>query len=247
MLLAALVLFFGVAAALLHAQSGRGEEKIKGVVIDKDGKLIEAAIVVAELKGYYRTKMGTREMEFEPVSGADAGIKFELKTDKKGEFRFINLSYGQWQVTAVFGDLEPAKEIVILHSNIRPRMLTLKLLEKGTAPVTPLPGSILSTVDLPQEMDEETKKILRDPKKLFALGEDLLLDDELEYAIRCFSLAAKLKPDWSAPYLKMGYAYFNLGDTKKALENFRKFLELDPKSADATAVKEIVEIFTEEK
>lgn len=246
---AALLLILGIAAAWLYtqSQSGRGEEKIKGVVLDKDGKPIEAAIVVAEFKGYYRTRMGTREMEFEPVSGADAHIKFELKTDKKGEFRFINLSYGQWQVAAAYGDLEPAKEIVILHSSIHPRTVTLKLLEKSSIPAAPPPGTTLSPGDLPAELDEETKKILKDPKKLFALGEELLLNDELENAIRCFSLASQLKPDWSGPYLKMGYAYFNLGETKKALEYFRKFLELDPKSADAPAVKEIVEIFTEEK
>ncbi len=241
------ILLLGIAVALLHPQSGRGEEKIKGVVIDKDGKPIVAAIVVAELRGYYRTKMGTREMEFEPVSGADANIKFEFKTDKKGEFRFINLGYGQWQVAAAYGDLEPAKEIVILHSSIRPRTVTLKLLEKVMTPTAPPLGSTLSTGDLPAELDEESKKILRDPKKLFALGEQLLLNDELENAIRCFSLASQQKPDWSAPYLKMGYAYFNLGETKKALEYFRKFLELDPQSSDAPAVKEIVEIFSEEK
>ncbi|MDQ1353046.1 MAG: Tetratricopeptide repeat protein [Acidobacteriota bacterium] len=242
------ILLLGIVAVLLYAQSqsGRGEEKIKGVVIDKDGKPIEAAIVVAELKGYYRTKMGTREMEFEPVSGADANVKFEIKTDKKGEFRFINLGYGQWQVTSAYGDLEPAKEIVVLHSSIRPRTLTLKLVEKGAA-LAPPPGATLSAIDLPPELDEETKKILKDPNKLFALGEELLLNDELENAIRCFSLASQLKPDWSGPYLKLGYAYFNLGDTKKALENFRKFLELDPKSADALAVKEIIEIYAEEK
>ncbi|MCX6579523.1 MAG: tetratricopeptide repeat protein [Candidatus Aminicenantes bacterium] len=246
---AALLLILGIAAVLLYtqSQSRRGEEKIKGVVIDKDGKPIEAAIVAAEFKGYYRTRMGTREMEFEPVSGADAHIKFELKTDKKGEFRFINLGYGQWQVAAAYGDLEPAMEIVILHSSIHPRTITLKLLEKVMTPTTPPPGATFSSGDLPTELDEETKKILKDPKKLFALGEQLLLDDELENAIRCFSLSAQLKPDWSAPYLKLGYTYFNLGETKKALEYFRKFLELDPKSPDAPAAKEIVEIFTEEK
>lgn len=243
------ILLLGIAAALLYtqSQSGRGEEKIKGVVIDKDGKPIVAAIVVAELKGYYRTKMGTKEMEFEPVSGADANIKFESKTDKKGEFRFINLGYGQWQVAAAYGALEPAKEIIILHSSIRPRTLTLKLLEKVLMPTVPPSGSTLFTGDLSAELDEETKKILKDPNKMFALGEELLLNDELENAIRCFSLASQQKPDWSAPYLKMGYAYFNLGETKKALEYFRKFLELAPQSPDAPAVKEIVEIFTEEK
>jgi tetratricopeptide (TPR) repeat protein len=242
------VLLIGVAVVLQHAQSqsGRGDEKIKGVVIDNDGKPIVSAVVKARLLGYYRTKMGSREVEFDPVSGADANIKYEVKTDEKGEFRFNNLGNGQWQVSAEFGQLEPAKEIVILHSSIRSRTITLKLEEKRTASTPSAPGATVFSGDLPPDLDEETKKILKDPKKMFALGEELLLKDDLENAIRCFALASRQKPDWSAPYLKMGYTYFNLGDTNKALENFKKFLELDPQSSDAPAVKELVEIFAEE-
>jgi Tfp pilus assembly protein PilF len=38
----------------------------------------------------------------------------------------------------------------------------------------------------------------------------------------------------------VGYAYLNKGDTKKAIEMFKKFLELDPDSPEAFEIKEVI-------
>ena len=238
------VLIFGIVILSLHSQVGRGKEQLKGVVVDEDNKPIEGAVVVILFKGHYKLDMKTRKVEFIPTATANSEVKLETKTDSKGKFRFIGLGYGQWELTAAYGELEPGLEMVILQSGMRSRPLTLQLLKK--VPQAAPPSAAADTLQLEEDLDEETKKILKNPKKLFELGEQFLLNDELENAVRCFYLASRQKPGWSAPYLKMGYAYFNLGLTEKALEFFNKFLELDPKSPEAPTVKEMVEILKEE-
>ncbi len=239
------VLLLGMVTASLHAQVGRGKERIRGKVVDRDGKPIASAAVTIRFRGHYRQDMKTRKVEFEPASASGMDIKFETKTDGAGRFRFIGLGFGQWELIATYGDLEPGYEIVVLQSDLKNRSLTLTLEEKS--PDTVVAASTSTSDDLSDQLDEETKKILKSPKKLFELGEQFLQSNELEYAIRCFHLASKRKPKWSAPYLKMGYAYFNLGETKKALENFQTFLELAPDSPEALTVKEMVEILKEEE
>lgn len=235
----------GITPCALDSQVGRGQEQLKGEVINEEGKPIEGAEVVILFKGHYQMNMKTREVDFVPVSIGSAEIRFDTKTDKNGKFRFIGLGYGQWEVTAAYGDLEPAYEIVVMQSGFRSKPVKMQMFKQAppsAASATAAPAA----VNLGEEVDEESKKILKDPKKLFEMGEQLLANDELENAIRCFYLVIQQKSDWSAPYLKLGYAYFNLGDNQKALEYFKKFLELDPKSPEALTVKEMVEILKEE-
>ncbi len=240
-----LTLIFAITGLSLHSQVGRGKERLKGVVVDEENNPIKGAVVAVLFKGHYKLDMKTRKVDFIPTSTAHSEVNLETKTDAKGKFRFIGLGYGQWELTATYGELEPALEIVILQSGMRNRPLTLMMFEKAPQIAGPAGGS-LDTLQLKEDLDEETKKILKNPKKLFELGEQFLLNDELENAIRCFFLVSRQKPNWSAPYLKIGYAYFNLGLTEKALEFFNKFLELDPKSPEAPTVKEMVEILKEE-
>jgi hypothetical protein len=235
----------GMMAISLHAQVGRGNERIKGVVVDKDNKPIASAHVVLEFKGHYRTNMKTYMADFVPVSPG-RGMKFETKTDSKGRFRFIGLGYGQWEVTASYENLKPAFHIIVIDMDMRKQSWTLILKEDSPQAGGITSPSPSSAIDLDPDLDPETKKLLGNAKKLFELGEQLLETDELEKAIACFHLAARQKPKWSAPYLKMGYAYFNLGNNQKALENFNKFLELNPESPEAPTVKEMIAILKEE-
>lgn len=242
-----IVFISGIAPSSLNSQVGRGKEQLKGEVVNEEGKPIEGAAVVILFKGHYLMDMKTRKVDFVPATAGSSEIRFEAKTDKSGKFRFIGLGYGQWELTAVYGDLEPTFEIVVMQSGLRNKPLKMQMF-KQAPPSAASPAGTPGTINLGavEEMDEETKKILKDPKKLFELGEQLLSNDELENAIRCFYLVIQQKPDWSAPYLKMGYAYFNLGNNQKALEYFNKFLELDPKAPEALTVKEMVEILKEE-
>ncbi len=163
----------------------------------------------------------------------------EILTTSKGRFRFIGLGFGQWEVIATFGDLPPARTIVIVDNQItrQPTKLVMKK-EVPTTAASALAASGRVNTSLP-------KRKTGNPKKLFQLGEDMLAVDEIEKAIQCFKLAIKVKPKWSAPYLKLGYAYFNMGDMEKAVIYFNKYLELDPESPESPTIQAIVESLKE--
>lgn len=61
-----------------------------------------------------------------------------------------------------------------------------------------------------------------------------------EEAIKYYEIASKAKPKWGAPYSKLGYVYLNLGDMKKAIEAFSKFVEVDPDNPEVPSIKEVI-------
>ena len=74
----------------------------------------------------------------------------------------------------------------------------------------------------------------------YNVGEVFFSNQKIDDAIKYYELAIKIKKDWPQPYLKLGYVYLNKGDNIKALENFNKFIQLDPDSAEAAQVKKII-------
>ena len=81
----------------------------------------------------------------------------------------------------------------------------------------------------------------------YNVGEIYFSNRKIDEAIHYFELSIEIKPDWPASYLKLGYAYLNKGDNEKAKLNFNKFLELDPESSEAPAVKNIVDYLEKRK
>jgi len=75
----------------------------------------------------------------------------------------------------------------------------------------------------------------------YNVGEIYFSNRKIDEAIHYFELSTQIKPDWPSSYLKLGYVYLNKGDYEKAKLNFNKFLELDPESPEATAVKNILD------
>jgi len=68
-------------AGLAIGQAGRGTARLGGVVVDKDGKPVQGAKVVA-------------------VFDQPGGSTFEATTDKKGDWGVIGVGTGAWLVTA---------------------------------------------------------------------------------------------------------------------------------------------------
>ena len=74
----------------------------------------------------------------------------------------------------------------------------------------------------------------------YNVAEILFASGKTDEAIPYYQMAVKIKPDWAKAYMQLGYALLNKGDTKTAVESFKKFLELAPTSPDAEAVKEVI-------
>jgi tetratricopeptide (TPR) repeat protein len=75
----------------------------------------------------------------------------------------------------------------------------------------------------------------------YNVGEIYFSNQKIDEAIHYFELSTQIKSDWGPPYLKLGYAYLNKGDFEKAKLNLNKFLELDPESPEAPAVKNMID------
>jgi tetratricopeptide (TPR) repeat protein len=75
----------------------------------------------------------------------------------------------------------------------------------------------------------------------YNVGEIYFSNQKIDEAIQYYELAIKIKPGWGTPYLRLGYAYLNKGTYAKAIQNFEKYLEIEPESSEAPKVKSLLE------
>lgn len=66
-------------------------------------------------------------------------------------------------------------------------------------------------------------------------------NQKMDDAITYYLLASQIKPAWGAPYEQLGYAYLNKADYAKAIENFAKFLQVEPNSEKAPTVQAVLD------
>ena len=76
---------------------------------------------------------------------------------------------------------------------------------------------------------------------LNALGYDLLLAGRTEDAISVFTLNVATYPGYANGYDSLGEAYMKSGDNERAIENYRKALDLNPGNTNAQDMLEILE------
>ncbi|MCP4215962.1 MAG: tetratricopeptide repeat protein [bacterium] len=74
----------------------------------------------------------------------------------------------------------------------------------------------------------------------YNVAEILFVAGKTDDAIKYYEMAIEIKPDWANTYKQLGYAYLNKGDTKKAVETFKKFMEMAPDSPDVAVIQEVV-------
>jgi len=95
-----------------------------------------------------------------------------------------------------------------------------------------------------KEAEEYFKKSIEidssDHALAYNVGEILFVAGKTDDAIKYYQLAIRINPDWPKSYAQLGYAYLNKGDTKAAIENLKKFVELAPDSPETPGVKEVI-------
>lgn len=80
----------------------------------------------------------------------------------------------------------------------------------------------------------------QDENLAYNVGEICFSNQKIDEALTYFELAAKIKPDWPDPYLKLGYVYLNKAEMGKAVEYFDKFLKLEPNTERSSQVRNII-------
>jgi tetratricopeptide (TPR) repeat protein len=73
--------------------------------------------------------------------------------------------------------------------------------------------------------------------KLIEEGHKLFNENKLDEALVKYKTALQMKPGWSEPYALIGFVYKDKKDYTNAIENFRKFLKLEPYSERSAEVK----------
>ncbi len=100
-------------------------------------------------------------------------------------------------------------------------------------------GKMAEAQDLFRQSIENSPK---DEVLAYNVGEIYFSNQAYDDAIKYFALAAQIKPDWPDPYLKLGYVYLNKADNAKAIENFEKFLTLEPEGDRAGLARNILNV-----
>jgi tetratricopeptide (TPR) repeat protein len=195
------VIAFGLllTAGLALGQAGRGVGRLGGVVIDLEGNPIVGASVSVQF---------TRE----------ANLKFEGKTDKKGEWSFLGLGTGAWTLTAVAAGYDPVTESVqVSQLNVNPKIVVR--LRKATRPG----GAFVD--------DEKTLEILEK-------GNQLYKDGKFDEAIVVFQEFKALNPKAYQVDLNIADCLREKGEFDKAVETYNGVIT--QAAADLVVGREIV-------
>lgn len=106
--IAIFVMIICFAAVSAFAQAGRGQARINGVVLGKDGKPVPGATVTMAFEG-------------------GGGAVFEAVTNKKGIWGIIGLGTGNWTITATASGYLPVSQNVYVRQLVRNPKVTLQM------------------------------------------------------------------------------------------------------------------------
>ncbi len=178
-----------LAAGLVFAQAGRGTARLNGVVTDQDGKPVEGAeVTLSYLQG----------------SGGD---KRETKTNKKGEWSFMGLGSGQWELTVVMKGYEPVtRQVAVSQLNLNPK----------------------AEVKLKKARESAGGGVVQDESSLgfLDLGNQLYKEGKYDEAIAQYQLFLEKNPLAYQVQLNIADAYREKGQFDKAIELYNKLIEL---------------------
>jgi len=182
--LTGLFLLISFSSSLL-SQAGRGTARLSGVVVDENGKPISNAkvvIVFAETRGFQQ----------------------ETVTNKKGEWAFIGLGTGNWEITVTAEGYSPQTVVSYVRQlEVNPKV-TIKLQKAKSSH--------------PWVQDDATLDILQK-------AEDLLKSGQYDEAIAQFELFLEKNPQAYPVLLQIGHAYREKGEMETALKFYHEAAE----------------------
>lgn len=192
---------------------------IKGVVTDQDGKPIKNAKIT--------------------FLDPSRGLKFEIKSDKKGNFIKVGIPPSFYKVTAECDGYFP------LQSQVR---LRYGATEQMSIKLRKVPPKIEEDTDLAKGVDffsqgnyDEAikyfeKVIEKFPSSIegyYNIGVCYLRIGEVDKAVASLEKAVELNPEAIESYFALGECYFTKGETEKAINTFTRAAELQPDNPKA--------------
>lgn len=99
----------------------------------------------------------------------------------------------------------------------------------------------------PQEPEEEDTFDPYQAQKDMKVGDFYFKKGSYDAAIARYRDAARHKPNFAIPYLKIGEAYEKKHDPKNAIEAYKKYLEILPKGKEAPYARKRIEKLERER
>jgi tetratricopeptide (TPR) repeat protein len=182
-------------AGLALAQAGRGTARMNGIVLDPAGKPVPGAKVTA-------------------VFTQSGGSTFETTTDKKGEFIFMGVGTGNWDVTVEAKGFLPVTQRLYTSQLTKNPKFTIKLEKKaeGTGIV----------------QDEATFQVLEE-------GNAFYKDGKYDTALMMYEEFLSKNPGAYQVLLNIGDCQREKGEYDKAVASYNKLIEQS--ASDATMGK----------
>jgi tetratricopeptide (TPR) repeat protein len=174
-----------VTAGLIIGQAGRGVARMGGSVVDKDDKPIQGAKVSIVFK-------------------QPGGSTFETTTDKKGDWAFMGVGTGNWDITVNAKGYLPVIQGAYISQLSKNPKIVVKLEKQAT-------GSGVV-------QDETTFQTLEEGNAFFK-------DGKYDTALMMYEEFLSKNPGAYQVLLNIGDCHREKGEYDKAVENYNKLIE----------------------
>jgi TolA-binding protein len=195
---ALLIVGIGLLAGLASAQAGRGVGRIGGICTDVDGALLP-------------------DIKIQIIFSQNENLKFDTVTNSKGEWSFLGLGTGNWNMTAFGAGYEPVSQgLYVSQLAVNPKVtIKMKKSVKGG-------GGFIQ--------DEASFAFLEKGNQLFK-------DQKYDEAIGQFQQFIDKNPQAYQVRLSIGDCYREKGDYEKATAIYNEIIERS--KTDAAMGKEM--------
>jgi len=230
----------------LYAQSGaaRGKARVRGTVTDEQKKPIEGVTV----------KFHSDNLQTD----------FELKTNAKGDWVAAAIAGGTWNIDFIKEGYK-TKSISFPVSELdynKPIELSLEKVPseepKKETQETRKPSDTDTRIEaafamLKEKKVDDAKRILSnlnvesitDANQFYNLGAGFYNANEIDQAVKYFSLATKQDPSMADAHFQLGVAYLSEGQSGKAKSELQKVIDLAQNSENAKLAREMLSTIKE--
>ncbi len=139
------------------------------------------------------------------LEDSSRGLKFDLKTDKKGNFMKVGIPLAVYRITAELEGYFP------FDSQIQPKMGAEERI-------------VIKLTKIPPKLDED---------KDFAEGSEFFLKKQYEEAVASFEKVVERFPNHYEGFYNLGLAHLRAGHIDQAIDHFNKSIELHSESFES--------------
>lgn len=199
-------------------------------------------LLIAALPSMAQTRMiqgKVTDDQGQPILGAsisiqqlDSARKYEIKTDKKGQYACIGIAAGQYRVVARAKGFSPSYMQPVTPQISEPSVVDLQLKPGPDNIKLPFEMSAQEVEQIRNNLEkaEKKKQSSAEVQALFDSGLQFASKGKHEEAIKQFQMALQKDPEQSNIMGNMADSYSKLGRNDEALETYRKAIAVSPTS-----------------